>query len=147
MTRALLLSATMWLMTGCAASPPQQDPADMTDDTTRMAPCPPLPNCVCSDASNPVHAIAPIRISGEPARAWGALLSHLETDPQFTIVEQSEDYIRAEARTRLLGFIDDVEFQLRGEEIAVRSASRVGLFDLGANRLRINAVRKALDKS
>ena len=116
----------------------------MTDETVRMAPCPALPNCVCSDASNPVHAIAPISFSGEPATTWETLLGHLEEGPQFTIVEQSEDYIRAEARTRLLGFIDDVEFRLREQEIAVRSASRVGLFDLGANRLRIEAVRKAL---
>jgi uncharacterized protein (DUF1499 family) len=47
----------------------------------------------------------------------------------------------------MVGFVDDVEFELRAEsdEIAVRSASRVGLFDLGVNRIRIEGVRRALD--
>jgi uncharacterized protein (DUF1499 family) len=40
-----------------------------------------------------------------------------------------------------------MRFQLRKDssEIAVRSASRVGLFDLGVNRRRIEGVRQALD--
>jgi uncharacterized protein (DUF1499 family) len=101
---------------------------------------------VRSGASNPVNAIAPLSIAGEASEVWSALLDHLEADPQYTIVEQSDDYVRAEARTRIIGFVDDVEFQLRRDsgEIAVRSASRIGLFDLGANRMRIEGVRRAL---
>ena len=51
-----------------------------------------------------------------------------------------------EAKTRLLRFVDDVEFELRTGDgvIAVRSASRVGYSDLGANRRRIEKIRKAL---
>ena len=43
---------------------------------------------------------------------------------------------------------DDVEFLLlRGEnEIAVRSASRVGYGDMGVNRNRIEAIRDELSK-
>ena len=134
------------LLGGCAASPSQQDTATISSEVVRLSPCPALPNCVLSDASNPVHAISPLSINGEPSEAWASLLGHLESDPQYTITEQSEGYIRAEARTRMVGFIDDVEFELRTErdEIAVRSASRVGLFDLGVNRIRIEGVRRAL---
>jgi uncharacterized protein (DUF1499 family) len=41
---------------------------------------------------------------------------------------------------------DDVEFLLRTDEneIAVRSASRVGYSDMGLNRDRIEAIRAAL---
>ncbi|MEC7418575.1 MAG: DUF1499 domain-containing protein, partial [Pseudomonadota bacterium] len=55
---------------------------------------------------------------------------------------------RAEARTRLLRFVDDVEFELREEAgiIAVRSASRVGYSDLGANRRRIEKIRQAISQ-
>lgn len=146
--RALTRSCTLVILAGCAGSPATPDGSTPTGDhTSRLAPCPALPNCVLSDAANPVHAIAPIRLTGDPAETWVALLAHLESDSQYTIVERSDDYVRAEARTRVVGFVDDVEFLLREArgEIAVRSASRVGLFDLGVNRIRIEGVRRALD--
>ncbi len=57
-------------------------------------------------------------------------------------------YVHAEARTSLMRFVDDMEFQLRSDEnlIAVRSASRLGLSDLGANKKRLQAIRKALSE-
>lgn len=93
-----------------------------------------------------MHAIPPLALTGNAIEFWAALLDHLEDDPQYIIVEQTEGYVRAEARTRMVGFVDDVEFQLRedSDEIAVRSASRVGLFDFGVNRRRIEGVRRAL---
>lgn len=59
---------------------------------------------------------------------------------------QTERYLHAEARTRLLRFVDDVEFHLRPAdgEIAMRSASRLGYSDLGANRRRLERLRAAL---
>lgn len=111
----------------------------------KLPPCPASPNCVSSDASG-THYIAPIAIRGSAEQAWQALIRYLESDRAFTVVEQQPDYIRAEARTRLLRFVDDVEFVLRPErrEIAMRSASRVGYSDLGANRKRLERVRRAL---
>jgi uncharacterized protein (DUF1499 family) len=49
------------------------------------------------------------------------------------------DYLAATFRTPLLGFIDDLEARLDREAgvIQLRSASRVGHSDLGANRKRI----------
>ena len=51
-------------------------------------------------------------------------------------------YIRADFRSPLLGFIDDVEFyfQIPGV-IALRSASRIGYSDLGKNRKRLEELR------
>jgi len=45
-----------------------------------------------------------------------------------------------------MGFVDDLELQLRPQDalIAVRSASRLGYGDLGANRRRVEALRAAL---
>lgn len=111
-----------------------------------LPPCPDAPNCVSSDASDRAHHIAPIAFRGDPQQAWQALIRHLEGDRAFTIVERDGAYLRAEARTRWLRFVDDVEFVLRPErrEIAMRSASRVGYSDLGANRKRLEAIRRAL---
>lgn len=55
----------------------------------------------------------------------------------------SENSLYAVFRTRL-GFIDDVQF-LADEKagvIHVRSASRIGYWDLGVNRKRIENIRK-----
>jgi uncharacterized protein (DUF1499 family) len=99
-----------------------------------------------SDASDEGHHIAPLSLTGDPADAWQALVRYLEAAAEYTIVERDEGYLRAEARTRLLRFVDDVEFHLRPDagEIAMRSASRVGYSDLGANRRRLERLREAL---
>lgn len=113
----------------------------------RLEPCPSSPNCVSSDAPrSDDHYIEPLRLDGDLASIWRALIEHLENQPAYTIVERRDDYLRAEARTRLLRFIDDVEFHLRADrgEIAMRSASRIGYSDLGANRRRLEAVREAI---
>jgi len=50
-------------------------------------------------------------------------------------------------RTSVLRFRDDVEFRLDREAavVHVRSASRIGLSDLGANRYRLESIRKRWD--
>ena len=52
--------------------------------------------------------------------------------------------LRAEFRTRL-GFVDDLEFLVDEDRgvVQVRSASRTGYWDLGVNRKRVEALRKA----
>ncbi|XOV83296.1 MAG: DUF1499 domain-containing protein [bacterium] len=112
-----------------------------------LAPCPGSPNCVSSDAQGLVHGITALQLSADPAVAWSALVALLQEDPSMTmIVNQVNDYLRAEARTAVFGFVDDVEFKLRAEdnEIAMRSASRVGFSDLGKNRRRLEQLRAAL---
>ena len=65
--------------------------------------------------------------------------------PRTTIIEETEDYIRVESSSRLLGFVDDAEFYLPADEkvIHVRSASRLGESDLGVNRRRLEQIRLA----
>ncbi|MEZ5559203.1 MAG: DUF1499 domain-containing protein [Pseudomonadales bacterium] len=120
--------------------------SDAGADDGRLTPCPASPNCVCSDDDGASHGIAPLAAGQNLDAAWAALLDYLSGHRGFRIVAQRDDYIHAEARTRLLRFVDDVEFQRRPAQghIAVRSASRIGYSDLGTNRRRIEAIRKAL---
>lgn len=117
----------------------------MAESNTRIQPCPKSPNCVCSDAADD-HAIAPLKLAADPQQTWQKLQDYLEQQSAYTIKEVDGGYLRVEARTRLLRFVDDVEFELRTEAgvIAVRSASRVGYSDLGANRRRIEKIRRAI---
>lgn len=56
--------------------------------------------------------------------------------------DRGDGYMRAEAVSFLFRFVDDVEFQILPEDhlIHVRSASRVGYWDLGVNRRRVERI-------
>ena len=59
------------------------------------------------------------------------------------ILTKEEDYIRVEYTSRLFRFVDDVEFYFPEEPVIhVRSASRLGYSDLGANRRRVERIRE-----
>jgi len=61
-------------------------------------------------------------------------------------VEARDDYLRVEFRTFWLGFVDDAEFWADPATgvVQLRSASRLGEGDLGANRARIEKLRELL---
>ena len=66
--------------------------------------------------------------------------------PRTRIVRLEPDFLHAESRSAIMGFVDDLEIQLRVSEkvIAVRSASRVGWSDMGVNRRRVESLRAAM---
>lgn len=130
------------LLAACAGSPP----TDLGVRNGRLAPCPDSPNCVSSQADNETHRIAPLTYSGPPESLLRELTGILESNPGAEIVEAREGYVRAEFRSRILGFVDDAEFmwQSPGRTIEVRSASRLGYGDFGVNRERIEHLRSAL---
>jgi uncharacterized protein (DUF1499 family) len=111
-----------------------------------LAACPDRSNCVSSDATDSKHAVAPFRLKVPPAEAWADLKRLLEATPDTQIVRATPDYLNVEFTTKRLRFTDDVEFLLRAQqgEIAVRSASRFGYYDFGANRERVEQLRAKL---
>lgn len=112
----------------------------------RLAPCPSSPNCVSSDASEHRHRVQAYQLSVDPGHAWQALRQVVADLARTRVIEESVDYLHAECRSMLWGFIDDLEFHLRpsSAEIAVRSASRLGYSDLGVNRRRVQRIRRIL---
>src|SRR5687767_1935839 len=107
----------------------------------RLAPCRSTPNCVSSqaDPSDREHYIEPLRASMEEVR------NAVEALPRTRIVLAHPDYLYAEFRSKLLGYVDDVEFFFDGAVVQVRSASRVGRRDFGVNRDRVEKIRELLD--
>lgn len=120
---------------------------DLTAQGT-LPPCPSSPNCVSSDAdpADRRQHIDALRVGDDPHAAWARLIEYLEGERAFTIVERREDFLRVEARTPILRFVDDLLFHLRPDEgvIGVRSASRIGYSDLGKNRSRLEKLRAAV---
>ena len=76
----------------------------------RLTPCPSSPNCVCSQATDPGHAIAPIAFTGSAAAALARLKSILAKRPRVRIVSETENYVHAEFTSLVFRFVDDVEF-------------------------------------
>ncbi|MBW4522296.1 MAG: DUF1499 domain-containing protein [Scytolyngbya sp. HA4215-MV1] len=112
----------------------------------QLQPCPASPNCVVSQNADTDHAIAPIAYQTDRDTARKALLQVLTVVPRTQVVEQTDDYIRFESTSRLMGFVDDGEFYFPEDAsiIQMRSAARMGESDLGVNRRRLEQIRLAL---
>ncbi|MCG8368523.1 MAG: DUF1499 domain-containing protein [Pseudanabaenales cyanobacterium] len=112
----------------------------------QLAPCPTTPNCVASQETDAEHAIAPLNYDSEPAIAMSNLVAVIKGMPRSVIIEQTDDYLYAEFTSRLMGFVDDVEFYIdpTNRVIQVRSSARLGESDLGVNRKRIESIRSGL---
>jgi uncharacterized protein (DUF1499 family) len=114
----------------------------------KLAACKQRLNCVSSQA-DPADAqryVAPIPFRGTMTQAMAAARRAVERMPRATVVSQGANYLHAEFTSRILGFVDDVEFTF--DEAAgllhVRSASRLGRRDYGVNRNRVEALRAAI---
>ncbi|MEE4379980.1 MAG: DUF1499 domain-containing protein [Candidatus Competibacteraceae bacterium] len=130
-------------MTACTGS----RPFNLGVENGRLAACPASPNCVSSDAAaDASHFIEPYRLQVEPAEVWLQLTSIVKAMPRTSMIFVNDDYLHAESKSLIFRFVDDLEFHLRPAEfqIAVRSASRLGYSDLGANRRRVEQVRETL---
>lgn len=114
----------------------------------RFAPCPASPNCVSTQAplEDKTHYMEPVRYTGSRATMHKRLLTIIEAMPGSTVKVNAPDYIRAEFRSRIFHFVDDVEVYLDEMQqlIHFRSASRLGESDLGVNRRRMNAIGQRL---
>ena len=111
----------------------------------RLLPCPESPNCVCSVDPESASRIEPFACPGPetPTQALKRLRELVLSLPRTRLLEDQPGYLRFEVTTALLRFRDDLEFAADdlGKVIHVRSASRIGWSDLGANRRRVEAVR------
>jgi len=146
---ALLTAGQLGLLSG-------RMPTDLGVRDGRLKPPSPTRNSVSSQADRWRDApqrryaqIAPLRYDGDDAQAMPRLLAVLAQMPGASVIEARPDYVYAQFTTRWLRFVDDVEFLLAPGEgvIHVRSASRLGLEDLGTNRRRVEAIRAAFDEA
>jgi uncharacterized protein (DUF1499 family) len=133
----LILAGGIVIM-GCAA----KAPTNVGVTRGQFTPCPDRPNCVSSQSSSQRHHIAPIVYQGQPGSAFEKLKQIIRELEGTQVVSETGKYLHVTFRSRIMGFIDDVEFYFPAAPlIHVRSASRVGYWDLGANRRRIERIR------
>ena len=108
-----------------------------------LAPCPTSPNCVSSEAGSGDHAIEPFRYEGDGRVVLARFVELLAELPRVEVVSAEAAYAHAAFTTKWMRFTDDVELRLdeSASVVHVRSASRVGHSDMGANRARVEALR------
>ena len=125
------------ILAGCTSAP-EQPGADAV-----LPPCGMLPNCVNSDSGTGGSAIAPLQATTEQ---WQALKRWLAAQDDWTITVETADFVQAVVKTPLMQFRDDVQlaFKQQAGDIQVRSSSRLGISDMGANRRRIESLRAHL---
>ncbi len=110
-----------------------------------LATCPASPNCVVSQGADADHGIAPLAFTGDATAAMATLATVVVDQPRSELIQQTDDYLYFEFTSRLMGFVDDVEFYLdpAAGVIQMRAAARLGQSDLGVNRDRLEAIRTA----
>ncbi|MBA3056822.1 MAG: DUF1499 domain-containing protein [Gammaproteobacteria bacterium] len=91
-------------------------------------------------------SIAPLALPGDGPSTIAKLKGIVEGMDGAKLITNAPDYLYAQYTTALMKYVDDVEFWFdpTANVIQVRSASRLGKSDLGANRKRIEVVRAAL---
>ncbi|HVC37961.1 MAG TPA: DUF1499 domain-containing protein [Gammaproteobacteria bacterium] len=123
----------------------------------QLAACPPQRDCVSTqDADSSLH-IAPLDYTSTRDQARNDLLIAATVVGQGRIVSNHRNYIRieypisdrvdhaSEYYYEPENAVDDVEFYLDPNRhvIEMRSIARLGLFDIGANRARLERIRSA----
>lgn len=121
-----------------------EQPKNLGVKQGQLAKCPDTPNCVSSQSKDVTHQIDPITYTSSPKEAFNQLKKILEGTENAEIIEANSNYLYAQYTSRIMGFVDDVEFYLEPQDqlIHVRSASRLGESDLGVNRSRVENIRE-----
>jgi uncharacterized protein (DUF1499 family) len=135
-----------------ACAPMINDITTTPDDPPAFRARPPYPPGNAAVQKEAYPGLAPIALAGEPARAYAAALAAAKRMPRWSVVyeDASARVLEAVATTGLMRYKDDVVIAVRpapgGSAVHVRSKSRLGKGDFGANAKRIQAFAAELKK-
>ncbi len=101
------------------------------------------PNHVSSLATDRLHRIAPLRFVGDPDHAMETLKAAILAMPRAKIVEERPGWLHATFTSRWFGFVDDLYVRAADDRLDLWCGARVGWGDLGVNRRRVEALRRA----
>ena len=107
-----------------------------------MIPC----NCSSSNASVFYNYVEPFELAMSKEEAWPLVREAVLEIPRTVIDEEDDHYLHAKTSSMVFRFVDNLELLYQPDEhlIEVRSSSVLGLYDLSANRRRVEALRTAL---
>ena len=102
-----------------------------------------LPACIV--VSHCVIKAIPV---GDVEQSFNKAIAIVSSTPRTEIIELGDDYIHAEATTKWMRYIDDLEVKAVPKKsiLLIRSESRVGIGDFGVNQKRIEGLEYSLTK-
>ncbi len=141
--RSLVFVPLVVLVTGILWARLAPRPKNLGVKAGELSPCPDRPNCVSTQAHDGDQAMDPLPIYGTFRDSLQRLKEIIQAMPRTRVVKLDDNYLYCEFRSRLLGFIDDVEFYADPQKgvVQFRSASRRGYSDFGVNRERMQRIR------
>lgn len=132
----------------------------IADVTTRLDPMPEFPANVAAASENTMEFgeaqreahegkyahLRALRFKQPPIQA----IKNAAQSMGWQLIEEGEQTLRFESRSRLLGFVDDIVVVIEPDDgawvVNARSRSRVGVSDLGANAARIQKLWNQLSR-
>ncbi|NOJ16224.1 DUF1499 domain-containing protein [Vibrio jasicida] len=135
MKKAALLSITLLGLTACS-----QGVTTMTDRS--QSPCGDKPNCVSTQDTREEYNLTQFTLI-ESTNIDAIEQVALELPGAKTAVKEG-NYLRIECTSKIMRFVDDLELKIEGDQLIVRSESRVGYSDFGVNRKRAEQLRSLL---
>ena len=75
-------------------------------------------------------------------KAFNELIHILENTPRLKIIKKEKNYIHAIATSRIMKFVDDIEIKNINQDniFQIKSYSRLGIYDLGVNKRRVQTL-------
>lgn len=135
-------------LSACASVPQRTVTSPL--EQGKLKPCPRAPHCVSSDVyaseqKTPAY-IEPFEIAVLPHTAWETARNIIAATKKTRIAAQRAGYLHAEVASPWNVYTDDLELRLdQGQRfIHVRSSSRIGYYDFGVNRERVERLRSEL---
>lgn len=127
-----LVAGGYWLGSRSAGMPPL-----VRSRPVALPPCGEKPNCVSSlgDPVDVEHYFRPVVVMENPIPRLASIMQ----GEGYVVHVLETDYLYGAQASLLFGFVDDIEFLFDPAAglLHIRSASRVGYSDLGANRRRV----------
>jgi uncharacterized protein (DUF1499 family) len=112
----------------------------------RLPPCPDKPNCVSTDAERDGQRMMAVPFTDTPVSAFARAKAAVLAESRTKIVAEGPDWMKAESKSFLFRFVDDVEVVVDADShtFRFRSASRLGHSDFGANKNRMERITARL---
>lgn len=142
----IIVGSLLILLSSCSSVPPTEQLGLLSN---RLHPCPDSPNCISSSETDPDQQVLPFKLQIEATAAWATIVETVTALPRTRIVSVTDNYLHAECRSAVFGFVDDLELHLLPEQqqVSIRSAARLGYYDFGINRKRVNELRSKLSST
>jgi uncharacterized protein (DUF1499 family) len=135
---------TICLLSGCLVLPLKQ-----SDEDRSLYWCPPLLNCVSTEAVTPVHHIKPFVLAVSFDKAWPVIKDSVSKLDRTSIKVEYDGYLYAKSHSPVMEFVDYLEvlYIAKSHSLNVRSSSLLGIWDVGINKNRTELLRKLLIKN